>query len=217
MMSARSSSWLLLCLVALAALLVAEWRFPVGRDAASPFVAQGSAAAIASPAPRFTLEDRETFPETLARPLFMPNRRPPESEAPESPAPVKRAAKPDTKRYALSAIIIVDDERIALLTDTATGGLSRVKEGESVAGWRVEEIREESAVLRNGEVREELPLRIFGPPAIAPKPRRASTRAKRKPPAQGAKAATGGNLPTRPRRPKRGPRQVQPVPGSQSN
>jgi hypothetical protein len=216
-MGARSSSWLLLCLVALSALQVAEWRFPVGTDSAGAVVAQGRAPVIASPAPRFTLADRETFSETLARPLFMANRQPPESEAPESPAPVQRAAKPDSKRYALSAIIIVDDERVALLTDTATGGLSRVKEGESIAGWRVEEIRKESAVLSNGDTREELPLRVFGPPAAAPKPRRASTRAKRKPRAQRAGAATDDTLARRPRRPKRGPRQAQPLPGSQSD
>jgi hypothetical protein len=130
---------------------------------------------------------------------------------------VQRAAKPDSKRYTLSAIIIVDDERVALLTDTATGGLSRVKEGESIAGWRVEEIRKESAVLRNGEVREELPLRTFGPPQVASKPRRAPAGAKRKPPARRAEAATDGTLPRRPRRPKRVPRSVQPLPGSQSN
>jgi hypothetical protein len=216
-MGARSSSWLLLCLIALAALLVAEWRFPVGTDSASAFVAQGSPPVITSPVPRFTLADRETFSETLARPLFMADRQPPEGEALESPAPVQRAAKPDAKRYALSAIIIVDDERVALLTDTATGGLSRVKEGESIAGWQVAEIRQESAVLRNGDVREELSLRVFGPPVVAPKPRRAPTGAKRKPRAKRAKAATDGTLPTRPRRPKRVPRSVQPLAGSQSD
>ena len=130
---------------------------------------------------------------------------------------MQRAAKPDAKRYALSAIIIVDDERVALLTDTATGGLSRVKEGESIAGWRVAEIREESAVLSNGEVREELALRVFGPPAVAPRSRKAATGTRREQRAQRAEAATDGTLLRRPRRPKRGPRPVQPVQGSQSN
>ena len=216
-MSARSSSWLLLSLVVLAALLVAELRYQVGAGSGGAIVGQGSALVTASPAPRFTLADRETFSETITRPLFMPNRQPPESDASAPREPVGRVAKSDAKRYALSAIIIVDDERVALLTDTATGGLSRVKEGESVAGWKVEAIREESAVLINGDTREELALRTFGPPIVAPKPRRAPAGAKRRPPAQRAEAPANGSPPKRPRRPRRAPRQEQPVPGSQSN
>jgi hypothetical protein len=217
MMRARSSSWLLLCLVVLAALLAAEWRFQVGTGSGSAIVERGSAKPVASPAPRFALADRESFTETRTRPLFMPNRQPQASEASVSPEPVRPAAKPDANRYALSAIIIVDDERVALLTDSVTGGLSRVKEGESVAGWQVDEIREESAVLSNGGVREELALRTFGPPIAAPKARRLPAGARRQSPAQSAEAPANGKLPKRPRRPKRGPRQAQPFPGSQSN
>ena len=219
-MGARSSSWLLLGVVVLAALLAAELRFQAGTGSGGAFVGQGSVPVIASPAPQFTLADRDTFSETLTRPLFMPNRQPPEGVASESPEPVRRAAKPDANRYALSAIIIVDDERVALLTDTATGGLSRVKEGESIAGWQVEEIHEERAVLRNGDTRKELALRTFGPPVVtrkSRKSRRVASGGQREPPVQRDQAAGNDTLPKKPRRPKRGTRRVQPSPGSQAD
>ncbi len=201
-MGSRASNWLLLSLVVLAALVVAELRFQVGTGAGDAFVGQGSAPVTASPAARFTLADRETFSETRTRPLFMPNRQPPEMAASESPEPIRGTARPKPNRYALSAIVIVGDERVALLIDTATGGLSRLKEGESIAGWQVEEIRDQSAVLSNGDSREELPLRTFGAPAPVPKLRR---------------AGTSGALANRPRQVKPGARRTRQTPASEAN
>jgi general secretion pathway protein N len=213
-MHARSSGWLLLTLVVLAVLLAAELHFEVGAGSARQSIRTGSAPAAASPAPLFTLADRVSFSETLTRPLFSPNREPPGTES-ASALPAPQAPRPSANRYALSAIIIVDNERIALLMDTATGSLSRVREGDSLAGWRVEEIRADGAVLHNGDVREELSLRTFGAPAPVPVPR---------PPKRRAGAAAGPPagyepeaLPKRPRRPKRGPRQGLPIPRASSN
>ena len=164
-------------------------------------------------APLFALADRETFPETLARPLFMPNRQPAGvAEAPDA-APAARAARPNANRYTLSAVIIIDDERIALVTDTATGGSSRVREGESFAGWQVEAIHDDSAVLSNGDTTEELSLRTFGAPepAVAPAPRRSPDTAGR------SRERASSALPDRPRRPKRGPRQTSTIPRPTTN
>jgi hypothetical protein len=211
-MRARSSAWLLLALMVLAALLAAELRFEAGVGSQRQSIGRASAPSAASPAPLFALADRESFSETLTRPLFMPNRRPADTEsAPALPAP--RAATPNTNRYVLSAIIIVDDERIALLTDTATGALSRVREGESLAGWQVEEIREDGAVLTNGDTREELSLRTFGAPVLVPRSsKRRAADASNRPPGNDAQA-----LPKRPRRPKRGPRQSVQIPRTSGN
>jgi hypothetical protein len=206
-MHPRSPGWLLLTLVALAALLAAELHFQVGAGSGGRSIQAGSAPAGASPAPLFTLAARDSFSETLTRPLFMPERKPREAE-PVSPLAAPRAARPKANRYALSAIIIVDNKPVALLTDTATGSLSRVREGDSLAGWRVEEIRADGAVLSNGDTREELVLRSFGAPAPAPRPTRRRAGAT---PAPGADNGAQA-LPNRPRRPKRGPRQSPPVP-----
>ncbi len=213
-MRARSCNWLLLSLVALSALVIAELRFEIGAGAGGLAAVPTSAPFAAAPMPRFALVDRESFSETLARPLFMPDRQRPADAPVAGPVEKSRAARPNANRYALSAIIIVDDQRIALLTDTATGGLRRVREGESIAGWRVEEIHEDSAVLSNGDAREELALRTFGAPAPRP-------RASERPAGAGAAIRAierdSGALPDRPRRPKRGPRQTRKRPALQGN
>lgn len=169
-MRARSPGWLLLSLVTLSALVVAELQYDFGRGAGGRAERQSGAPDEVAPVPLFALAERESFSETLTRPLFMPNRQPPAPEAASSDAPAPIAAQPSAGRFALSAIIIVDEKRIALLTDTATGSLHRVGEGENVAGWRVEEIDEGGAVLVNGDNREELALRTFGPPPPRPEP-----------------------------------------------
>jgi hypothetical protein len=215
-MRARSSNWLLLSLVALSALLIAELRFEIGTDLGGQVAGPASAPVAATPMPLFGLVDRESLSETLTRPLFMPDRQPP-GDTPVAPAvQASRAAQPKANRYALSAIIIVDGERFALLTDTATGGLSRVREGESLAGWQVEKIHESGAVLSNGDTREELALRSFGPPAPRPKLPGRRTGRERKAAAQPA----GDNpraLPNRPRRPKRAPGQMLRIPRGEAN
>ena len=215
-MRARSSHWLLLSLVGLAALVAAELRYQVGTGSGKQPVGRGSTPAAPSPMPLFVLADRKSFSETLTRPLFMPNRQPPMATAAESPVSAVRAVQPSTNRYALSAIIIVDNQRIALLTDTATGGVRRVREGESLAGWRVEKIHKDGAVLSNGDTREELALRSFGPPAPRPASPRRRTGTRREAAGQPAGQNLGA-LPDRPRRSKRGPRRAPRIQGSEAN
>ncbi len=214
-MRARSSSWLLLSLVVLSALIAAELRFDAGTSPGGQAVEQVSAPVEAAPVPLFALADRESFSQTLTRPLFMPNRQPPGEAPPPVQAP-RATPPPKVNRYALSAIIIVGDERIALLTDTATGGVNRVREGESIAGWQVEQIHEDRAVLSNGETREELSLRTFGPPAPRPKSPTRRTRTQRQAAAQAPGKNRSGS-PNRTRRPKREPRQTLRIPGTETN
>jgi len=210
-MGGYSTNWMLLSLVALAALAGAELHYQIGTGDRGQATGTGVAPSSTVPVPLFALEEREKLSETLERPLFMPNRQPLEANAGASPQPESRAARPKANRYSLSAIIIVDDERVALLTDTATGGLSRVREGESLAGWQVEEIHESGAVLSNGDTREELALRSFAAPVMPPAARRAGEATNR--PA----GNEAGALPNRPRRPKRGPRQLPTIPRGSSN
>jgi len=216
-MRAGSSNWLLLLVVVLTALAYAEMRFQVGKGSDYPTAEPASTSIEAMPVPLFALLDRESFSETLARPLFMPNRRSPEPASAESVEPETRAAPPKANRYALAAIIIVDDQRIALLTDTTTGGLNRVREGESVAGWQVEAIRADSAVLVNGDSREELALRHFGPPP-APKPKAPRRRASTDPKAAAQDSDNDARaLAKRPRRARREARRAPREPQSEAN
>lgn len=210
-MGGYSSNWMLLSLVGLAALAGAELHYQIGTGSGRQATGSGAAPSATVPAPLFALEEREKLSETLERPLFMPNRQPLEASVAASPQPESQAVRPKANRYSLSAIIIVDDERVALLTDTATGGLSRVREGESLAGWRVEEIHASGAVLSDGKSREELALRSFAAPVVLPPARRTGEATNR------SAGNEAGALPNRPRRPKRGPRQLPTVPRDASN
>ena len=210
-MRGYSSNWLLLSLAGLAALAGAELHYQIGTGSGREATGSGAVPSATVPVPHFALEEREKLSETVERPLFLPNRQPLEAGVAASPQPEGRAARPQANRYSLSAIIIVDDERVALLTDTATGGLSRVREGESLAGWQVEEIHESGAVLSNGDTREELALRSFSAPVLPP-PARRTGEATNRPAGNEA-----GALPNRPRRPKRGPQQLQTIPRGSSN
>jgi hypothetical protein len=214
-MAARSSGWLLLPLVVLSAVLAAELHYGVGKGAGRQPADTAGTAAVMPPVPLFALAARETFTETVTRPLFMPNRQPAGAADAPAAAPAAPTARPNANRYTLSAVIIVDDERIALVTDTATGDSNRVREGESFAGWQVEAIRDDSAVLSNGDTREELSLRTFAPPAAAPTPRGAVR------PRAGAAGPAREDapvaLPDRARRPKRGPRQTLGIPAPGTN
>jgi hypothetical protein len=140
-MRVRSSGWLMVSLVVLSLLVLAELRFEVGKGPGTRSVAPENTPPEAPPVPSFALAERESFSTTVERPLFLPNRQPVGVEQAATTAPAAQTTRPSANRYALSAIIIVDEERIALLTDTSTGGLTRVREGERVAGWQVEKAR----------------------------------------------------------------------------
>ncbi len=69
-----------------------------------------------------TAED-QAYPETTARPLFTPTRR---------PAPVLAAASPSTiprGQFVLAGVIAVGDNRIAMLREKANGRIHRVEKG----------------------------------------------------------------------------------------
>ena len=190
---------ILFCALSALAALELYYGIDAGVDTGPPASATPPPALASLPA--FELPDLEDLAETTTRPLFVPGRRMPEDTAqepaPETPEPVRA---PEIRRLSLSAVVIVEDQRVALLNDVATGSISRVREGDSVSGWRVLEIRDDSVVVENGSNREELPLRSFEPP---PPPQAA-----RNPPAVTARrsaARDGAENPDvkRPRRPRR--------------
>ncbi len=121
------------------------------------------------------------FKATLERPLFSPERRPdrngPAQEG-ESEAVVGLDAAPGLR---LSAVIVDADGRSALLSTPQAVQAQRVPLGGTIAGWRVEEIRDDAVVLRSGSRQAEVALRTFGP-ARAPVPSQAQQAPPRRPP-----------------------------------
>lgn len=163
-MSNRISALLSVALIALCAVIVMEVRsgVPTADDLKTSPAKKNSAPA--SGPVRLRLPPLAALSETVERPLFSDTRRPPEIEtdaAPEIPAPVAAGPAPS---FSVSAIVITENERAVLLTHPQSGDLTRVAEGETIAGWRLHKVESDRAVFtRDGETREAA-LRSFGPP-----------------------------------------------------
>jgi len=104
----------------------------------------------------------QAYPETTARSLFIPTRRP----APEAPADEKgNKAK---GQYVLVGVIVVGDNRTAMLKEKSTGRVFHVERGKDVNGIKVAEIEPEVVTLAMGNDKEVLPLTVQKGAAAAP-------------------------------------------------
>ncbi len=157
---------LVAALSAIAALLVVaigmETGFGSSLQRAIPAAAPGRATPmVAKLLPSIAASQPERlYPETTARPLFIPTRRP----APEVAA--QGAFKPG--QFVLQGVTIAGDTRIALLREKESGKIHRVEKGKEVNGVKVAEINPESVTLTQGTEQEVLPLLVLKPgPALA--------------------------------------------------
>lgn len=112
----------------------------------------------------------ESLTDTIERPLFLQSRRPPAPEAaPTVEEPVREKPVASLPRFVVSAIVIADGERTALLRNPSDGRMLRVVEGDDVQGWTLEEVQSDRVVLATGGRRQELPLRMFLAPPATPR------------------------------------------------
>jgi hypothetical protein len=145
--------------IALAAVIAAE-AF-LGTHAASR-VAPGSRAAPAEAKllpPMAVASAEQAYPETAARPLFIPTRRP----APEAPAAGKNSFQKG--QYVLQGVIAVGDNRVAMLREKSNGKIHRVQAGNDMNGVKVAQIEPEQVTLTVGTDREVIPLLVQKGPA----------------------------------------------------
>ena len=106
----------------------------------------------------------QAYPETVARPLFTPTRR---------PAPtVAAAAAPAFNRgqFQLLGVIIAGKSKTAMLKEKASGRVHRVEEGREVNGLKVAGIERESVTLALGGESEKVPLQVQKATPGAPQP-----------------------------------------------
>jgi hypothetical protein len=153
----RRSPWIALLTVlaiALAAVIAAE--AVLGSHAATRVAPGGRAApAEAKLLPPLTVASAEqAYPETAARPLFIPTRRP----APEAPAAGKNSFQKG--QYVLQGVIAVGDNRVAMLKEKSTGKIHRVQAGNDMNGVKVAQIEAEQVTLTAGADREVIPLLV---------------------------------------------------------
>ena len=156
----------------LLALVAAELRFgTLTRDATQPLPDSAAPPPLEElPAPG--LPALGSLTHTVERPLFTAQRRPPPPDALDEAAPaLGELALPSRapSGYEVSAIVITEGDEIAYLRGPAGGVLKRLRIGEALDGWVLEEVRADGVVLLNGGRREELALRTF---KAAPVPQR---------------------------------------------
>jgi general secretion pathway protein N len=144
---------------ALALVIGVEYHLGAGSAAESPRAP--AKVADAKMIPPFTLAAAEQVaPETAARPLFSPMRR---------PAPPVATFQPTMRKgqFVLSGVTASKETSFAFLREVATGKTRSIKQGEEVNGLKVDTVEPRRVVLRQGEETEELTLSIQVPPKMA--------------------------------------------------
>lgn len=136
--------------IALAAVLVAENR--LGQPSAGEGRRAPARVVEAKLLPAFRLPpEQQAGNEMLARPLFVPGRR---------PAPVAASAGGAMKKgqFVLQGTTITGALSIAMLKEVATGVVHRVEKGRDLQGMTLAEVAPEHVVLRAGDDSETLML-----------------------------------------------------------
>jgi general secretion pathway protein N len=94
---------------------------------------------------------------TRDRPLFSASRRPPASEAQAPPAPPPpdpgpvAPGQPEQPDLKLIGTIIGPKATIAMVRDSGTQAVSRLREGESTSGWRLKTVKSRSIVVEKND------------------------------------------------------------------
>ena len=96
----------------------------------------------------------QAYPETAARPLFTPTRRP----APEPAAQQQAAFQPG--QYVLLGVTMAGDNRIAMLREKSTGRIYRIARGGEINGIKLASIERDTVTLAMGGQQEQLPLTV---------------------------------------------------------
>ncbi|MGZ5048297.1 MAG: hypothetical protein ACXWF0_13810 [Usitatibacter sp.] len=135
----------------------------------------------------------QAYPETAARPLFTPTRRP----APEAPAAAQSTFQKG--QFVLLGVIAVGSNRTAMLREKASGRVVRVEVGREVNGIKVVEIEPETVTLAQGGEQEKLALSVQkGPGAAVGAPSQGPFAAPAAPPAAPPPAQAPGAPPAQP-------------------
>jgi hypothetical protein len=168
MMPNLRSLFLLLLLATASAVLALRIRDDLQRPSETPAAAGFDGAAsgqtIEIPEmPKYDPPPIERFAAALDRPLFDPQRRPPEGE-PTGTGVVEDRALSAT----LNGILFANSGSVALLTAVGESSPVRVSEGELFLGWRLLEIHPDNVVFERDEETVTLELIYKAQPAPPP-------------------------------------------------
>lgn len=163
--------------VLLSAVAALEWqlysRLPEQRE---PILADPEVSPDVPPVPRLDeqlrLETREEYASIIERPLFRPDRRPePPEEASDG---VDDEERIPLEALDLSAVLIAPGRASAWVREPSAAQARRVRIGDTLGGWRIQDIHADHIVLeRQGET-DQLPLRNYTKATTQQRPARPS-------------------------------------------
>jgi len=114
---------------------------------------------ISSP-PLFAMPDRASLAMILERPVFSETRRPSEDPA---------GAQAPATDFTLAGVVISASERSALVKSGNGGMIQRLKEGDDIGGWMLEEIALDRIKIRRGAVEAEVLIDYAAPAPLIPR------------------------------------------------
>ncbi len=179
-----------LCLL-LAVIILVEWAFLPSQPQLVNQKGQintGPAKADFESVSAFTLPPLTEFDAIKERPIFIEGRRPlPPSQTvvqEQRPTPSRGGSRPP--KMVLSAILIINNEPMALLRNPPKGVSTRLKTGDEFQGWQVEKITPDRVTLKQSGKSEEFLLRTFNKVPLprvskAKKQRQSNKRVRRQP------------------------------------
>lgn len=169
--------WLLgVAFIALACVIYAEIRVLLRSDAAASGDAAlpNRTAPITSP-PFLAMPDRASLAVILERPVFSETRRPSEDPA---------GAQVTATDFTLSGVVISASERSVLVKPGNGGMIQRLKEGDDIGGWILEEIALDRIRIRRGAVEAEMLIDYAAPAPLIPRTESRKQKPAAKPAAQ---------------------------------
>jgi hypothetical protein len=149
----------------LLAILVSELLFPPSPSVITPEASRTPQFPLLVKKDDFSLPPLSQFQAIIERPLFLQNRRPILSATTET-SPI---ASKETRlnQYSLTAVVIVPDKRLALLRSTTDKKIHKIEEGQDLQGWKLKEIKDDSALFQQVNESQELRLQRKTPPQFA--------------------------------------------------
>lgn len=143
-------------------LMVYEWVRPYGLSANPPLISPDKEVAVAAPE---TPANRPvpplgTFSEMIKRPLFREDRSPYVPEAPTEPEQPRDTGPDITTQISLSAIVIDEDERIALIERRQDKKLQQLRQGEKFNGWTLNQIQADDITMQKGHQIRQIALTV---------------------------------------------------------
>lgn len=210
----RLAAFLFVLVVGLAGVVVAQWRLDLSAHAPITPRIVTQADALAPPIPSsMEVPALVDLTDTVDRPVFSASRRPAQASSEpvqDEPQLIPSASEPPPG-VRLSAVVIDDGRRFALLQRIPAAATVRLEQGESVDGWMLVEVRTDGVTLEKNGRRHEIALRTFEPAPASPA-RVPARPEQRESPGQ-ASPAREVMPPRQPRRPMRVPIRPVPEPG----